>query len=357
MNFPKNSPLYFIIGLFIAVFFSIFLVETFNYELLKDDIWYKELLSGKEIISAAIYIYLNINGRWFSHLWDCIVFKLFFDHFYLLFIYHLFLLSCFISSLALFVRTVFQKHYSVVISYSKSLLLSTSLTAFFFFFLFEGREDIWYWVCATGVHLLSIIGLLVVLSYCIKDNLKWIEIILFVMSAIAIGGMSESYALMSIVSLLFGIYKQFVSFKKAILIIILIVLSLLVNILSSGLTSRLSMLPDFNFLLALKNTVHSLLLPLMNYQYLPVKIVVLIITYLLAVKVGNLIMIEQKEFSLRHFLQQLSIAISIITISFFIPCFLLTDIIAFRMESFGYLFFLLFLFDHFMKYRPHSPNL
>lgn len=357
MRSPKNNTLYLSIGLIVAVFFSIFLVETFHYELLKDDVWYKDLLSGKSILGAAAEIYINVNGRWFSHLWDCTVFKLFFDHYHLLFFYHFFLLVCFVLSLALFVRTVFQKQYSVVISNLRSLLLSISLTAFFFFFFFEGRVEVWYWVCATGVHLLSMIALLIVLSYCMKDHLKWMEISLLIVSAMAIGGMSESYAFMSIVVLSLGMYKQFMFFKKTIAIIFLIVLSLLVNVLSSGLESRLSMLPDFNFLLALRNTIHSLLLPFINYHYLPLKAGVIIVTYLFASRVRNLIMIEKKEFFPAHFLKQLAGVTGIVALSFFIPCFLLTDIIAFRMASFAYLFFLLFLFDYFMKYGVKIPSL
>ena len=93
MTFLKTKFPYFIIGLTVAIFFSLFLFETFNYSLIKDDVWYKDLLSKKGIINAAMHMYMNVNGRWFSHLWDSIVFKLFLNHYQLLFIYHLFLLS------------------------------------------------------------------------------------------------------------------------------------------------------------------------------------------------------------------------------------------------------------------------
>ncbi|MGQ0829967.1 MAG: hypothetical protein ACT4ON_16390 [Bacteroidota bacterium] len=349
-----NKTLYLIIGLVIVTFFSIFSFETFNYELIKDDAWFVDLLSDKGVGEVVVHSYLNVNGRWFSHLWDSFVFKLFFHHNHLFFIYHFFLLACFILSLALFLRVFFQKQYSVIISYSRSLLLSISLTAFFFFFFFEGRVEVWYWVTATGVHLLSLIALLVVISYCIKNELKVTEIILLIVSAMAIGGMSESYAIMSLIALIIIALKKRASFKKTYMIAGLILLSLLVNILSSGLQSRLSMLPDFNFLLAVRNTIHSMLLPFIRYQYLPLKVAMLILTYLLALRIGNLSLLKKEKFLFGHFLRQLLIVISIIAFSFFVPCFLLTDIIAYRMESWGYLCFLLFIFNYFTKYAVNS---
>jgi len=139
-------------------------------------------------------------------------------------------------------------------------------------------------------------------------------------------------------------------FKKTYLIAGLILLSLLVNILSSGLQSRLSMLPDFNFLLAVRNTIHSLLLPFIQYHYLPLKAGMLVLTYFLALRAGHLGLIKKEEFFFTHFLRQLFIVISIISFSFFVPCFLLTDIVADRMASLGYLFFLLFIFNYFTRY-------
>ncbi len=350
MAFMKNNYLYFIIGLTVTAFISIFVFETFNYKLIADDEWFRDLLSEKGIINATVYTYVNVNGRWFSHLWDCIIFKLFLHRYNLLFMYHFFLLVFFILALSQFIITVFQKQYSIVISYLKSVLISICLTAFFFFFYFEGRVEVWYWVTATGVHLLSLIALLILITYCIKSNLRPIENSLVLISAVAIGGMSESYALMSLVILLFGGYKQFIPLKKSLFIIILIIVSLLVNILSGGLQSRLSALPDFNLVLALRNTIHSLLLPFINYRYLPLKIGVLVITFLFAEKIGKLKNIGRGKFVFGHFFKQLIVVISIITLSFFIPCFLLTDIIAYRMASFGYLFFLLFVFNYFMQY-------
>lgn len=336
-----------LIFLFI-VFFSYF---AWNYLLIVDDFQFQEIIRNtNSITSSSIYYYENFNGRLASHFFLFLVFRIFQRHENLFFVYHFFMLAGFVFSLTHFLQHYLASFREKIISFKQSIYWSLFISAFLFFFFFAGRTELWFWISATGVYLISFILALNAFALILRKNQTKISILLSTALFFLAGGFSESYALMYLLiltALLFYIYKKQSLSKKhlpaVILGILVLIVALVINVLSPGIHNRLGWLPEFRFLYAIKNTVHSLLLPFLRYKHFPFVAVLTGIFFLFSC------FVFQKTDDIRKIIYTKAFLVLLfISISFFIPCYLLSDIVPDRAASLGYLVGVLFLFDQFI---------
>lgn len=333
----------------IFFFFCFFSYFSWNYTLIVDDFQFQEIIkNNNSILSSSIFYYENFNGRLASHFFLFTIFRIFQGHENLFFMYHLLMMAGFVISLSHFLQnylTFFRKR---SILFRQSLYWSLFITSFLFFFFFAGRTELWFWVSATGVYLISFILALNAFAIALKEHQTIKSIILSTFLFFLSGGFSESYALMYILLLSYFILKQKSLLNKKLLLsavlgIAFLTIALVINVLSSGIHNRLGWLPEFRFLYAIKNTLHSLAIPFLRYKHFPFVAALTIIFFLFS------------RFEVLKSINQLKLEYSkvimlliFIFIAFFIPCYLLSDIVPDRAASIGYLAGVLFLFDHFI---------
>ncbi len=267
----------------------------------------------------------------------------------LLFLYRFIMLFVFIISLGHLLRNYLSAFRQKTISLSKSLFFATFITAFLFFFFYYGNFEVWFWVSSTGVYLISLILAMNGFALLLSEKQSTGKIFLATVAFFLAGGFSESFAVMYVLMLLYfgyNITKKHPFFLRRrwtlVFSLIAIIGALLINIFSGGAQGRLELLGDFRFLYAIKNTLHSLAFPILRYNYLWISIGITICLFLYA-NIHFPIRFILKHFAIKSFTMLLFIAIS-----FFIPCYLLSDIVPDRAASLGYLAGVLFLFDYFI---------
>src|ERR1041385_77832 len=180
------------------VFFGYF---AWNYKLIADDFQFEAILREKSVFSSAIFYYNNFNGRLASHFFLFVVFKIFLGKENLFFIYHFIMLGGFVFSLAHFLKNYLESFRNKVISFLQSIYWSIFISAFLFFFFFAGRVELWFWISATGVYLISLIIALNAFSLILGKNQTVFSISLSAILFFLAGGFSESYACMYVLVL------------------------------------------------------------------------------------------------------------------------------------------------------------
>ncbi len=336
------------------VLFSYF---SWNYKLIVDDFQFQTVMKEKSILNAAVFFYDGFNGRMASHIFLCSVFRIFQNKENLFFIYHFIMLSGFVISLAHFLKKYLETFRNNLLTNKKAIYWSAFITSFLFFFFFAGRVELWFWVSATGVYLISFIISLNAFAFALNKNQNAKTIIFSLILFFLVGGFSESFALMYLLILLslfiFALKKNSIIKKNIISIglgILGIVGALLINVLSPGIQNRLGWLPSFRIQQAIINTIHSLAFPILRYKHLPF-VIVLIGLFLLYTNGFS-----RKAVSKITFWKKGLMILVFIIISFFIPSYLLSDVVPDRAASLGYFIGVLFLFDHFLLRNESFPS-
>lgn len=318
-----------------------------------DDFAFQDELKRSGIIDTSLLFYKSANGRLASHFFLSSVIKLFtsFDQ---LFIYRLVMLFAFIISLSHLLKNYLKAFRKKTISSSRSLFYSAFITSFLFFFYFSGKFELWFWVSSTGVYLISLIIAMNGFALILSDKQTPAGITLATLLFFLAGGFSESYAIMYFLVLIYFSCKitrndPFFTNRKHIIVPAFIAISagLLINAFSGGAHNRLDQLNDFGFLYPFKNTLHSLAFPVLRYRYLWIEILIT------AIFLAYAYFLFPAHFNWKHFAKKAAVVLLFITLSFFIPCFILSDIVPDRAASLGYLAGVLFLFDYFI-FRTNS---
>jgi hypothetical protein len=107
-----------------------------------------------------------------------------------------------------------------------------------------------------------------------------------------------------------------------------IAFSLAINISSGGYEGRMNGLPAFNLYQSVKNTIHSFLMPFLDYLYLPIFLGALVI-YILFLK-------RRTHHYSKRTLWVFAVAALLCAISFFLNCFLLSDVVPARAALWAY---------------------
>ena len=118
----------------------------------------------------------------------------------------------------------------------------------------------------------------------------------------------------------------------------IITASLSINVFSGGYESRMNSLQDFTLPQSIKNTIHTFALPVMQYQLIILRLFALL-TFLFFLDTD----FSQLKFTKKDFRVTIGV-LFIVSISFFLHCFILSDIVPARGEVWGYTFMLLAIF-------------
>jgi hypothetical protein len=323
-----------------------------HYHWMLDDNTFREFLGEKNIADASFYFFHHANGRLFSHFYLCSVFSIFKTTEFL-FVYHLLLPAEFALALSLLLKNYSARFYAHPFTNQQSFFYAAFITAFFFFLFFIGRIETWLWISSTGVYLISLILGMHAFALVLSKKRSGFRTFLAVLLFFIAGGFSESFAIMFLIALLwldFGILKKERRYERLKLITNFSaagsVGGILFNLFSNGAINRLDSLKQFDFMYSVKNTIHSLLLPFLNMKYAAGDLLLVIALFVYGYFTVSNFRIDTKTLTAKFIPVLLFIACS-----FFIPCYVLSDIVPVRAASLGYFVFTLFLFDR-LIFRP-----
>jgi len=237
------------------------------------------------------------------------------------------------------------------------------LTSCLYFFLYEGRWEVWFWVCSTGVHLISIC--LLFLGFATLWNRQpprlFTYILLIVLFA-AVGGLDEENAVLAGMFLiaeglvLISRKKQKAIGKVALAGTVLLI-SLLVNLVSSGFRERLAWEPSNNFMGAVSNTLRTAIIPIREYTLLPLKILVMVALATGLFRLSQKFPAPATANFRRQFILKGVLVTGAVVFSFFIPCYTLSIIAPPRCLVLGYGMVLLFLSDQVIRWYAGSRRM
>jgi len=338
----------------VAGFLFYFFYDAFHQHFSLDDCFYDGLVRKYGIGGCIDLCYKIANGRWFSHIVCAFSFYFLGHSFFLYGAYLTLLLLLFIFAISSLYKNYHATFLKQEIPFFSQAIFSFVFTATLYFLLFEGHREAWGWVSSVNTHLLSVITCLFLFSLLVKENQTIFSFLsAFILSAF-IGGLNEVNAICTVLSiigllLLNRFYFPHIQLSKLNMIvsILAISVSLSVNIYSGGYKLRMEGLPDFNLMQSFKNTLHSFLIPLLHYQFLPI-FMGAILVFVLFIK-EHTIQISKKMFVV--FLS----AIAIVATSFFLHCYMLSDVVPARGSLWGYCFMLFIFSLVFISGKKTSP--
>ena len=329
----------------VAGFLFFFFFDAFHYITNIDDSFNDEYVSKIGITESIKLFFSNINGRWFSHIITAIAFA-FLRHnytYYALYVTAMMLL--FVVSISTLYKTYFKTFLKEEILMKKSIAFAFVFTATLYFLLFVGREEIWAWVSSANNHLLSVILCIFLFSLLLNESKSGLKTIFILLIAAAVGGLNEVNAACCVLSvmglfLLHKFYYQQLNLNNSamFLAIVVILASLSINVFSGGYESRMNGLPHFTLSQSIKNTVHTFALPVMQYK---------LISWRLFALFTFLFFIDTNFSKIKFTKKDIRIAIGVLLIisaSFFLHCFILSDIVPARGEVWGYILLLFIIF-------------
>ncbi|MGZ3865702.1 MAG: hypothetical protein ACXVC6_13080 [Bacteroidia bacterium] len=313
----------------VAGFLFYFFSDAFCRHFSLDDYFYEGLVRRFGITGSVNAIYDTANGRWFSHIICAYSFKFIGTGFLTYGIYLTLLLLLFLFSLAIFYNVYNTTFLNRKVSFIEQLAFSLVFTACLYFLLFEGRWQTWGWVASANTHLMSVIVSLLLFSFLLKNEARASSGFWVFFLAAFLGGLNEINAICAAI-MAPGVWliakKYFTNIKLSPVNVVITILSitgsLLININSGGYKERMAGLPDFKVVQSLKNTLHSAVMPLLNYQYLFYFAAGLLV-FILFISEGR------PRLEKKHFVVGL-LALSIAGLSFFGHCFTLSDIVPAR---------------------------
>jgi hypothetical protein len=252
----------------------------------------------------------------------------------------------FVVSISMLHKTYLKTFFSQEVSVLKSVLFAFVFTATIYFLLFVGRQEIWAWVSSANNHLLSVVLCVLLFTLLLQENKSVVKTTSVFLLAAAIGGLNEvnaSCCVLLIIGFFFlqrFYYPQLKLNKINMILATLVVIgSLSVNVFSGGYESRMNGLPNFTLPQSIKNTVHTFALPVMQYKLLVLRLFVLF-TFLFFI---------DTDFSLLNFnrkdIRIVCAVLVIIAVSFFLHCYILSDIVPARGEVWGYTLLLFIVYS------------
>jgi hypothetical protein len=347
---------YFLPAAMVAGFLCFFFYDALHYIANLDDSFNDEYVSKMGAIDAAKLFFSNINGRWFSHIVTAIGFHFLKSNYTYYAFYVTGMMLLFVIAISVLHKIYSKTFLSEEVSFLKSILFAFVFTATLYFLLFVGRQEIWAWVSSANNHLLSVILCILLISLLLQENKSSIKTIIVFLLAAAIGGLNEVNAtccVLSVVGLYFLqrlYYSQLkLSWANMIMAAIIIMASLSVNAFSGGYESRMNSLPNFTLLQSIKNTIHTFALPAMQYKFIVLRLFALL-TFLFFIDT------DFSKLKLNRNDKIIAFAVlAIIAVSFFLHCYILSDIVPSRGEVWGYTLLLFVLYAFVIK-KNKSAN-
>ncbi|HTA60990.1 MAG TPA: hypothetical protein VK835_00980 [Bacteroidia bacterium] len=347
---------YFLPAAMVAGFLCFFFYDALHYIANIDDSFNDEYVSKMGAVDAAKLFFSNINGRWFSHIITAVGFHFLKNNYTHYAFYVTGMMLLFVAAVSVLHKVYLKTFLSQEVSVFKSMLFAFVFTATLYFLLFVGRQEIWAWVSSANNHLLSVIFCVLLFSLLLQENKSVFKTITIFLLAAAIGGLNEvnaSCCVLSVVGLFFLqkiYYPQLkVSKTNMIMTVLIIVASLSINTFSGGYESRMNGLPNFTLPQSIKNTVHTFALPVMQYKLLVLRLFALL-TFLFFIDTNF------SKLKLNRNDKIITCAVlAIVAVSFFLHCYILSDIVPARGEVWGYTL-VLFVLYAFVTKKNKSTN-
>jgi hypothetical protein len=339
----KNLFKYILPVAMVAGFLCFFFYDALHYKTNIDDSFNDEYVSNFGVIESIKLFFSNINLR-FSHVITAPAFALLKHNYNYCAMYVTGMMLLFVTAISVLHNTYFQIFLKEDLRIQTSVVFAFVFTSTLYFLLFVDRQEIWAWVSSANNHLLSVIFCILLFSLLLQEKKCILKTAGVFFLAAAIGGLNEVNAACCILCVLglFLLHKFYypqlkINTSAMFLVIVVILASLSINALSGGYESRMNSLPHFTLPQSIKNTVHTFALPVMQYNLIILRLFALL-TFLFFL---------DTDFSKLKITKQDSRIILglliIIGASFFLHCFILSDIVPARGEVWGYTLLLFIL--------------
>jgi len=325
---------------------SRFFSEPFTFPVNLDDCLYNALLqkySIRELMQMLPGKYnggliAHFDGRMFSNFYSLLVFSLLKTNHSVYYLYNLFMFLVLLFSIYFLVNSLSKNRMISSLSISKQLLLSSFISCVLFIFLLDGRYEVFYWVSSISNHLLSIIFFVFTLALLICKP-TFFRVLFMCILSFCIGQMNEVYAISFFLVFLFIAIASPSTRVSFLLMLVAVLSGLVINLSAHGTAVRFNVLyalpSHFNFTSSLKDTAYTLLLPFINFRYLPIKIPAVILLFF---TIRNYLKI-QVFIPDKYFLSFNRFLLFVALMSIFLHCYILGEICTYR----GLLFYCLSL--------------
>jgi hypothetical protein len=334
----------------VAGFLCLFFYDALHYKTNIDDSFNDEYVSKLGVIESIKLFFSTINGRWFSHVITAPTFAVLEHNYAFYAIYVTGMMLLFVASISLLHKTYIKTFFNKTSNIQNSIAFAFVFTATLYFLLFVGRQEIWAWVSSANNHLLSVIFCVFLFSLLLNEKQSFFKTTFVILFAAAIGGLNEVNALCCALCVmgLFVAHKTYYSTIKLdkfsmIAALLIIAASLSINVFSGGYESRMNSLQSFTLPQSIKNTIHTFALPLMQYELIVLRLFALF-TFLFFIDTDFSGLKIQKQELLISFG-----VLVIVAVSFFLHCYILSDIVPARGEVWAYTLMLFVLFSFITK--------
>jgi hypothetical protein len=347
-RFFRNPGVYLLPSVLILVFLCSFIHGALWYMPDGDDVYFLGVEKAMGPWKGSLFFYQQVTGRWLGHILSFLNFSIFGCQVHYYWIPVLLMLFVFLCSLAYLLRVLAGRYFGFKVSFFGALFSSLLFTSCLYFFLYEGRWETWYWLSSVFIHPFGLSLMFLGFGCILDENLKGpAAYILLGLAFFALGGIQE---ICSVLSFLFfaWIYKESnpagrpALLRKMIPAAFALAVSFLVNLLSSGFRTRIDNQPSFRILQSLKNTIHSMLVPVLNYEYLIPRVLAFLIWIWWLRNIRSQINIPNQLSPGLVFKRSTLPAFGIIVLCLFMTCYVLCDIAPQRCLLFPAVTFMLF---------------
>jgi hypothetical protein len=351
MNKRRFLFLYVFPFLLILAFVVLFIHSALWYEPDGDDTYFLGVLKAMGVWKGSLFFYQQVTGRWLGHILSFLTFSVFQEHVRYYWILISLLMLFFVFSLGVFIRAWSERYYRFIPDFAQTAMASFLISACLFFLVYEGRWETWYWLSSVWIHPFGLSLLLLGLSPMLwKEQAGLGAYSLIIVCFLSLGGIQE---ICSVLAFLFfaGIYYTCPpENKKALRLKIIpaaiaLSLSFGANLLSSGFRVRVDNQPPFRILQSLRNTVHSVLVPLLDYTCLLPRALAFAVFVLWLQQVRTKLNREPGSGAYQMFWKKTGAMAFLIFLALFMTCYVLCDIAPQRCLIFPGLIFIIWLGD------------
>lgn len=324
--------------LFFILTTAVFIFHTIHYNFIVDDYYLLAITYKRNFLESMEYLYLYVNGRWFSNALASFVFGTLGCKVHLYWYVQLLQFILFILSVSFFFRSILKTNFK------QGLHIGTFFSCLLYWFCFDARVEVFYWEASCLVHLVCLTCMFLLYGVILHPAFsKTTKFILTILLGLLIGGLSETFALACMLISAYLLSRNGTN-SLHITAIIFIGISLAVDYFCPGTEIRIHNQPPAELSLGIKNTIYSFWLQLNRFKYLPFKIGGLLLFFPLAKIITGYSVINFK-FS---FFDYVVIGIIILQ-NTFIPAYLTSFEAADRIFILNWILVLLLLLNFFLK--------
>jgi hypothetical protein len=258
-----NGWTYLLSALFIVLFLIAFSLQSIHYRFSADDIFFTEVTISKGLSGAIEFFYNEQNGRLGAHILCCVLFYIGSKWSGIFILWQFVLLLFMLFSLNFFFRTLSQRIAERSFAKHEQLLFSFLFIAICYLSILPVNTDMWHWTAGTSVHTFSFILMILSAAWLLKHQYSHqLKHSLFGFFLLLIAGSFSESNLITMLAIVTVIWLRSFFIEKSFSFILTAALlglstALLINVLSPGIKVRLNQLPDFTYLQAIKNTIHT----------------------------------------------------------------------------------------------------